>query len=161
MVWINWDYFIEKWLQRAERGQEYIDDGDRFISLWIAFNSWLKKEFGKAEKDFTLIKRIKDSPKVQAAFENMKNEEEFAQLLHQLKVRSPVVDMRFPDNSAKVKSYEGDLGSLMEVLYLVRCNLFHGQKSAEENNRDFELVVLSYHVLLPFFKKLLYNSQRK
>ena len=32
--------FTTRWLARAERDtQSYIDDGDRFLALWISFNS--------------------------------------------------------------------------------------------------------------------------
>ena len=156
MVWINYKIFTEKWLQRAERGKEYIDDGDRFISLWIAFNGWMKGEFGEAVKDLTLVKRVKESGEVQQIFENMKNDKKFGELLQQLSTYT-VADMRYPNDSSRLKRYESNLASLMDVLYQVRCNLFHGRKDIEEDKKDFQLICLSYRILLPFLKHLLYS----
>ena len=154
MVWINYKIFTEKWLQRAERGKEYIDDGDRFISLWIAFNGWMKGKFGEAVKDLTLVKRVKKSGEVQQIFENMKNDKKFTELLQQLSTYT-VIDMRYPNDNSRLKKYDGNLDSLMGVLYRVRCNLFHGRKDVEEDQKDFELVRLSYQILLPLLRKLL------
>jgi len=154
MVWINYEIFTEKWLQRAERGKEYIDDGDRFISLWIAFNGWMKGKFGEAVKDSTLVKRVKKSGEVQQIFKNMKNDKKFAELLQQLSTYT-VIDMRYPNDNSRLKKYDGNLDSLMGVLYRVRCNLFHGRKDVEEDQKDFELVRLSYQILLPLLRKLL------
>jgi len=156
MVWINYKIFTEKWLQRAERGKEYIDDGDRFISLWIAFNGWMKGKFGEAVQDSTLVERVKKSGEVQQIFENMKNDKKFAELLQQLSTYT-VIDMRYPNDNSRLKKYDGNLDSLMGVLYRVRCNLFHGRKDVEEDQKDFELVRLSYQILLPFLKHLLYS----
>ena len=58
MVRTNWEIFAERWLQRAERGRVFVDDGDRFISLWIAFNGWMKRIFGEAVNDTTLLHRL-------------------------------------------------------------------------------------------------------
>ncbi len=55
MAWIIWEIFTERWLHRAERQQEFLDDGDRFISLWIAFNGWMKGRFGENKSDRTLM----------------------------------------------------------------------------------------------------------
>jgi hypothetical protein len=48
MPFIVGEVFVERWMTKAERGQILIDDGDRFISLWIAFNGGMKCEFGEA-----------------------------------------------------------------------------------------------------------------
>ncbi len=116
MVWINDEIFTQNWLRRAERGQEYIDDGDRFISLWIAFNSWMRGKFGDAVKDSTLVKHVKESVEVQKIFEKMKsNEEGFAALLDKLS-NYIIADMRYPNDSSRLKQYDKNLASLMDVL---------------------------------------------
>ena len=155
MVWINWEYFTERWLGRAERGQEYIDDGDRFVSLWIAFNGWMKGKFGEAERDVTLVNRVKKSDDIRQIFEALRSDNsDFAELLQQLSIHT-VADMRDLDNRNKIKRYNGTFDSFMDVIYLVRCNLFHGRKNIEEDNKDFELVRLSYRILLPLFRACL------
>ncbi|MBI3040993.1 MAG: hypothetical protein HYY80_05035, partial [Chloroflexi bacterium] len=150
--------FTKTWLQRAERGKEYIDDGDRFISLWIAFNGWMKGKFGEAVKDSTLVKRVKESGEIQQKFEDMKNNERFVALLKKLS-KYTVTDMRYPNDSCRSKGYGGNLASLMDVIYQVRCNLFHGRKDVEGDQKDIELVSLSYQILLLLLKECL-GSQR-
>ena len=136
MTWINWEYFTARWLSRAQRGHEYIDDGDRFISLWIAFNGWVKGKFGEAEKDSTLVNRVKKSDDIRQIFEALeKDDPDFAELLQQLRTYT-VADMRWPDDKSKTKRYNGTFDSLMDVLYKVRCNLFHGRKDIED--KDFQ-----------------------
>ena len=49
---MEYDVFMREWLKRAERENESVDDADRFISLWIAFNGWLKKEYGESTPEF-------------------------------------------------------------------------------------------------------------
>ncbi len=154
MPFIVGEVFVEKWMTRAERGQVFVDDGDRFISLWIAFNGWMKCKFGEAVKDSTLINHVKDSVEVQRVFENVRTDVKLACLLQRL-TTSTVMDMRYPNDSNKTKRYDGSLASLMDVLYQVRCNLFHGRKDIREDEKDYELVKLAYQILLPLFKAYL------
>lgn len=159
MVWVNWEIFTDRWLVRAERGQEYIDDGDRFISLWIAFNGWMKGKFGEAVKDRTLINRVKKSEDIRQAFEDLKRDDQsFAEYLIELS-EFTVADMRRLDIQSRIQRYDGTFDSLIEVIYLVRCNLFHGRKEINEDRKDFELVRLSYRILLPLFKACLNRAR--
>lgn len=155
MVWVNWKIFTEGWLQRAERGHRIIDDGDRFISLWIAFNGWMKWKFGEAVKDRTLIDRLKKSEEARIVFEDLRrNKTSFNESLRELS-QYTVADMRHLEDQNKVKKYDGSFDSLIEVLYQVRCDLFHGRKDINEDKKDIELVSLAYRILLPLFKTYL------
>lgn len=159
MVWINWEIFTDRWLKRAERGQEYIDDGDRFISLWIAFNGWMRSKFGEDLGDRCQIESVKKMQDFKEVFNNLKIEEPaFRECLEKLE-KLPVVDMRFKNNREDIDRYDGSFESLIEVIYQVRCNLFHGRKNIDEDKKDFELVGLSYRTLLPLFKAYLSYSQ--
>jgi hypothetical protein len=155
VVWVNWKIFTEGWLQRAERGHRIIDDGDRFISLWIAFNGWMKWKFGEAVKDRTLIDRLKKSEEARIVFEDLRrNKTSFNESLRELS-QYTVADMRHLEDQNKVKKYDGSFDSLIEVLYQVRCDLFHGRKDINEDKKDIELVSLAYRILLPLFKTYL------
>jgi len=61
--------------------------------------------------------------------------------------------MRDIDNENLIKRYDGTFESLIETVYQIRCNLFHGRKDSIE--KDFELICISYDVLLPLFRKYL------
>lgn len=159
MAWINWEIFTKQWLKRAERGQkEHIDDGDRFISLWIAFNGWMKEEFGEFVKDRTLINHVKAFENIRNIFLDLRREDDsFGENLNRLGEYS-VADMRNISDPDAIKRYDGTFDSLVEVIYQVRCNLFHGRKEIHEDKKDFELVSLSYKILLPLFKRYLERS---
>ena len=43
----DYKQFTKKWLERAERDKVCVDKGDKFISLWIAFNAWMREKFGE------------------------------------------------------------------------------------------------------------------
>ena len=152
---VVWQIFTEKWLQRAERTQRCLDDGDRFISLWIAFNGWMKGEFGENRSDRDLINKVKKTLTFKDTFIKLKNDSvEFRQNLGELS-NYFVLDMRHMDDESKYKKYDGSFESLLGVIYQVRCNLFHGRKNVDDDRKDFELVSLSYNILLPLFKEYL------
>jgi len=152
VVWINWRVFTERWLERAERGHRIIDDGDRFISLWIAFNGWMRGKFGEDIGDRSQIESVKRLQDFKEVFTQLREDNiAFKESLDKLEGLS-VVNMQFRNNREDVYRYDGNFGSLIEIVYQVRCNLFHGRKNIDEDKKDFELVVLSYRILLPLFK---------
>lgn len=150
----NYKYFTERWLERAERDENTtIDIGDKFISLWIAFNGWMKSEFGEPVKDATLINRLKVHEKFREVFNQLlRRDESFANDLQELR-RYAVLDMRYIDDVSKSKIFSGTFESLIDVIYRVRCNLFHGRKGDE--GKDMRLMSLSYNILLKLYKKYL------
>jgi len=155
MVWINWEIFTNKWLQRAERKRVFIDDGDRFISLWVAFNGWMRGRFPTDRDDRSQIRSIKTMQDFKEVFDKFKTEDaDFKKCLEELRTLS-VVDMRFRNNREDIYIYDGTFVSLIEVIYQIRCNLFHGRKNIDEDKKDIELVSLAYRILLPLFKSYL------
>ncbi len=157
---MNYDNFITRWIERAERkeGHDPIDMGDKFISLWIAFNAWLKKEFVEAKTDHDLIEEVVGFRPIEDTFEDLKIENgEFQKTLLILKKYS-IKDMRHPDDKSKQKNYNSSFESLIRSIYLIRCNLFHGTKNIEDDKTDKDLVSLAYKILLPLFKKYLNNQ---
>ena len=161
MVWVNWRYFTDNWLERAERERGYIDDGDRFISLWIAFNGWMRGKFGEDMGDRRQIESVKGKSDFKRVFNKFKTEDTaFSECLEELEAL-PVMGMRFRNNREDIYKYDGTFETLIEVIYQVRCNLFHGRKNINEDERDLELVKLSYRILLPLFKKYLSYSQTR
>jgi hypothetical protein len=160
MPWIIWEYFTERWLERAERGEVLIDDGDRFMSLWIAFNGWMKGKFGEDKSDNKLLEGASNCSELLKALETLKRSTPaFSNDLVKLQTYT-VEDMRRGKLKKADLIYDGSLKSLLEIIYRVRCNLFHGRKDMSEFSKDLELVILSYRILLPLFKEYLQNYQR-
>lgn len=152
-IWINRTYFTQKWIERAEKADEVFDKADGFISLWIAFNGWMRGKFGEDKHDWKLIAEVKQLKQIEAVFNKMKSDNgDFADKLRKLEQYS-VRNMRFIDDRKRDKKYDGTFGSLIETIYQIRCNLFHGRK--ETDGKDFRLVCLAYDILSPLFKKYL------
>ena len=160
MAFIIWKIFTEEWLKRAERGEyERVDDADRFISLWIAFNGWMKGKFGERKRDTMLLNELKQLPEFNNSFNHLrKANPDFRKNLKKLANYS-VGNMQRPENGEL--KYDGKLDSLIEILYRVRCNLFHGRKEINGNAKDKELVSLSLKILLPLFKTYLSMNKPK
>lgn len=156
---MEYDVFIREWLKRAERGEnEPVDDADRFISLWIAFNGWLKKEYGENTNDGEMVKRAKGNKALKAIFRKLSaRDRNFITNLRQL-MGYIVINMRDPSNEQREKRCTGDYESFLDTIYQIRCNLFHGRKNFEEDQKDQELVILALKLLRPLFKKLLENQ---
>ena len=107
MVWINYDIFIDRWLERAERGRVFVDDGDRFISLWIAFNGWMKGKFGEGKRDEDLLAEVKALEDIKGVFSDLKrNNLCFSEDLIKLR-EYPVADMRHINNAQRTRKYDG------------------------------------------------------
>ena len=75
MVWINWEVFTYGWIARAQRERVYVDDGDRFISLWISFNGWMRGKFGEGIRDSEQINSVKRMSDFKNVFNRLKKED--------------------------------------------------------------------------------------
>lgn len=148
---INYEIFTKKWLQRASNSKRLIDKGDQFIALWIAFNGWLKSNYGEDKTDRNLIQRLQTNSSFKKVFDELKCNE----LRSSLKIleRYTILDMRNVTDVNLGKKYDGTYKSLINILYLIRCNLFHGRKNIDEDKTDEELVHLAYDILYPLFDK--------
>jgi len=148
-----YDRFIPEWIRRSERDGVHVDDGDRFISLWIAFNGWLKKEYGENKGDLTLLNEAKGKSDLGNIFCWLKeNDQQFENDLKELSIYR-VINMKFETDRTKDKKYNGDFESFIDVIYQIRCNLFHGRKNFDENEIDKKLITLALKLLGLLFKK--------
>lgn len=191
---IDYDKYIKEWLQRAKRATyeekkgeaDKVDDGDRFLSLWIAFNSWMKGYLpnGEGKTDKKLIDYVKKSD-MKKVFETLKK-----------------TDKKFMDNLTKFETfvirdlkqkkslkygYESDYNedleegnpkvadnklfeSFIDIIYTIRCNLFHGTKVINTEPPgtkiedtvaigDYLIVIFAYKLLLPLFEEYLRESK--
>ena len=156
---MDYRLFTREWLERAERveGSATIDKADKFISLWIAFNGWMKKEFGEDLYEGGLIDEVKEKEEMKRTFNELRaDNNKFSSYLNSLS-KYRVVNMKEPENKDKWEIYDGTFGSLIDVLYQIRCNLFHGRKLTEKNKIDIQLVHLAFDILHPLFKRYLEN----
>ncbi len=132
-------------------GERHIDLADRFISLWICYNSILRESHGE---------RLNDKQLIDAAGKDKDWEEilqrkmgELCYYLNEL-MKYTVKDMK-SGNSITLNSKEFE--KLIQVIYQIRCNLFHGRKLPYEdkNSIDFKLIKLAHLILAPLVTEYL------
>ena len=148
---ITWFYRAFAFYQKVPSDNRYfslrtIDVADRFISLWICFNSILRSLYGEDKRDDELLDKCKKDTKWQAYFEYM-NDHEFREHLTKLKTLLPVKNMK---NNKLINLSSEDFKSLISVIYQIRNNLFHGRKRPDDTDTDdYELIRLAYFLLAP------------
>lgn len=150
-----YDRFIPEWIKRSERQQILVDDGDRFISLWIAFNGWMRKEYGEDKADSYLINCVIKNVNFEQIFNDLKIKNKgFQENLNHL-ANFRVINMKYKTDESHYEKFTGNFESLIRVIYQIRCNLFHGRKNVDENKIDLELIKLALELLRVLFKTYL------
>jgi len=150
---------IVQWFKRSQKQRvRKFTVFDQFISLWFAFNSW-GTYLSKEDRDTDMFNWIKRNTKLPQIFEELtKSNPEFISKLQRLS-QYEVLDMR-PRHQGESKSIS-DLHSLdqvLQVIYQIRCNLFHGQKSMIDPH-DKELVELAFCILSRIFEPIINQLQ--
>ena len=143
----------KEWLKR---GIAHTDEMDKFSNFWKGFNFLFSLENGRTEKD-----------KIKSILNNSLTEQESSALIQELSndinilINSPIIDMRGNgrDTSIDIIDYRSNsfslekLKNLFMIIYQIRCNLEHGQKSPL-SLRDESLVKSSNKFLEKILIKL-------
>jgi hypothetical protein len=143
--------FCRRWRHRANgyRGPGFERTFDKFFALWVVFNA-LYTEVARREGRFgagddtacqevllqhlgarAFVGAINADPGVLAALDQvvvfMRNHDFYFKLDRRTGARQPVVD---DDLRARIQSRGFNVRgqAILETLYAVRCNLFHGHK---------------------------------
>jgi len=150
---------INNWLDVARAPQNLPTEYAQFIALWEAFNRWLRvcfppqagvKELG----DHDLVRKPSSEEHYKGIFQKLLSSNGYCDKLRALETIGDIDSVYAGDRRGKKpprrikKPYE--LENTLEVLYTIRCNLFHGGKSGD-NTRDLGIVRSAYAVLEPFF----------
>jgi hypothetical protein len=154
--------FIKTWLYRSKADRK-LDEADRFICLWIAFNAWLKSRYTENESDSDLIKKARKNAELIGVFNKFKEEDtNFKSKLNELSDEGNIYNMRYPDDIKKVKRFDGSFETLMDVIYQIRCNLFHGRKDvSDKSGDDYRLICLALKILSILFNNSTYVKLAK
>lgn len=157
-VWASTTYLrklIVNWYNRSRGRKVEFTIFDRFVSLWMAFNAWGTHE-SQEDSDSNMIRWVKATSIMPSIFAQlMKSDKEFAKTVTELKNECPVYDMR-PSHRTDYKTITNihDFREILDVIYKIRCNLFHGQKSPDEK-RDVRLATFAYGILDRLFEEIL------
>ena len=143
------------WFWRALGRIDELDSVDRFIFLWISFNSAIRKD-KESSSDRKLIKAFYEDEYWKDIFDKAKRDNNFNIYLKELKKLCPVENSKTKE---QISITEDSLKEVINVIYLVRNNLFHGRKKPDDiDSRDFKLINASYRLLLQLMLQHLINQ---
>jgi len=167
------DRLIKNWYNKASE-EDYFS---KFVFEYLAFIAFLsKKKFRNEIKDRPVIQKLKqDNPTKTAYLRRIQNSEELKKAWESIKRKFDRVPFHHSNGRAwwncshlnlnqqtteekgkrkgVIHSLE-DWENMVEFLYLVRNNLFHGQKNAEDE-RDKFAVEFGYKTLRELVELLL------
>ena len=121
---------VKSWYARARRERDAVST---FVFLWFCFNAWLGFE-SQEDTDRAMINWLKKAtPKsvLVAAFGSARGSTVFASNLAALAKLSPITSTGRRYKEVRIAS-ANDYPNLVEGIYQVRCNLFHGGKRAND-----------------------------
>ena len=160
---------VDKLLERVEGWRALAKDNKdpfiRFISEYIAFNAILRRKYGYQKKDFELIECLKNEfPS------NLLTSDQISDAVTSLKNMLPIYNVRNVKigngrREISEKDVESDIKMLIDVIYTIRNNLFHGDKrySNEDEifSRDEKFVKFGYEILKEINNWLIENLQKR
>lgn len=137
-----WEGIVSIYLSRLDRSKS---DTENYVSIWIAFNSWMKGNFGTKTTDKDLINATKKYQPIINAFHYLKgNDIDFTGALESL-AGYEVINSK----TSEVVRYQGTFDSLLDTLYTIRSNIVHGADLATGmNNECHKLASEILYVLL-------------
>jgi hypothetical protein len=150
---VTHEKIITNWYRRSQKQKaSKYTIFDQFISLWFAFNSW-GTYTTKKDKDREMLDYVKTNLTLQTAYRSLLKDGAFRGDVERLAAYG-VKDMRpGHENELTTINNINDFGQVLDSIYQIRCNLFHGQKS-EIVPHDKELVELAFRILTQFFRPI-------
>ena len=130
---------IEVW---AKKGDIESDDFSKFICYWIAFNCWLYTKTNEV-RDRLALNKLYSKRELYNNFQKsvIENESPFTALVNVC----PIKNNRTENRKKAVKDIH-EFKEVIDVLYEIRCNLFHGSK-LDTDKRDMEVIKAATPVL--------------
>lgn len=142
---------VSNWCRkmRAER-----DQFSKFIFGYFCLNA-IMSYYSQEEYDFRMIAWLKCNLNVlKTTFHHICSEKEyFLPQLETLYNLSPIKDNRGKNPDVVIKSAT-DFDSILDAIYRIRCNLFHGTKNPNIE-RDKQLVILGGRILEKWISSVL------
>ncbi len=147
----NYDQLIFSWYKKSTE-EDYFS---KFIFLYLAFDGLLRKKFFiNSKNDREAIESLKKKEKIRdtylgfikmdrevvVSFESIIRELKNKPLRNVSRNNGEIIEITVKDTS--------DWQNLIEFIYTVRNNLFHGEKNPEEL-RDWSMVYYAYKLLKP------------
>lgn len=137
------------------RGRNEVDPFYRFMCFWICLNAWLEYKSG-LDRDREMIDWLKkpvNRSDLSSSYDNMAMTTAGRESLRALYSTSPIEDSRGRKPTVAIES-EDDKENIIEAIYRIRCNLFHGGKESN-NSRDIKLVNIANKILNKWISDLI------
>lgn len=128
------------------------DEVSRFMVLWVGFNALYALEFDHVDGDRKQVRLFADYPRAKNAHEEALSgsDTRYTTAVKTLAQRG-VYNFR---NQERLRlEDESNLGQVMELVYQVRCNLFHGRKSPHDL-RDRKLIKAAHTIVSQLMQRL-------
>lgn len=144
---------ILSWLERSQGKNVKLSAFDKFMSLWISFNSWgtAKYNTDQGRNIIDRFSRDEDIKEIYKDLLNNKTDKNFKEDIKSLKQQCPIRKNR--GGEVNIRSLFA-LCEVIEAIYAIRCNLIHGEKDPNVP-RDKTLVSLAYPILYRLFTCIL------
>lgn len=143
---------IKDWQRNKAKNEQ--DPFYRFMCHWICFNAWLDHQSNK-NSDRQMLDWLKQqsasTSDIIASYEAMKLTTVGLQNLNILVSMGPILDSK--GRRDIVMSDVNDRDNIIEAIYRIRCNLFHGNKRSS-NVRDTKLVSCVNHIMTKWIDDL-------
>lgn len=144
---------IKGW--HRNRAKNETDPFYRFMCHWICFNAWLDHQSGKYT-DREMLNWLKlqtpETSDIIASYEAMKLTTVGNQSLQALVLMGPILDGK--GRGDITMSSIDDRDNIIEAIYKIRCNLFHGNKKST-SSRDTKLVTCVNHIMTKWIDDLI------
>jgi hypothetical protein len=140
------------WLKKSRRKSDHFS---KFLFLWICFNAWIaykSREDSGRDMINWLVRQNSQSSDLVECFEACKNKRTFVDILKIFAAKSPFKDSREKRPDINVKD-ENDFENIVNAIYRIRCNLFHGSSVAHENETQ-AVIALSTRILNEWIETL-------
>lgn len=135
----NADKIISVWIKKGDLEE---DSFSKFIYYWVAFNCWFYTKTNKVQ-DSEALKDIYKRQDLYSGFVQLvaKNKPIFLKLVS----ICPIKNNRISGREKNINDME-KFEEVVNILYEIRCNLFHGSKLDTEE-RDKEVVEMATPIL--------------
>ena len=130
-----------------------LSDSDKFTNVWIAFNAWMKGQFGTKKTDAELIKSTINYKALESTFEYLRQSDEVFEVSLLSLLKYEITNQK---TSGTIR-YNGTFKSLIETLYVIRGNILHGTNTSGMNNK---LHRLAFDILYRLLYKHIYSNTR-
>lgn len=144
---INTKDLIKSWYSSKALNEQ--EPFFKFLCLWICLNAWLSHQ-SQEISDRRMINWLKSQDKsacdILVGYEAMRETTQGSGAIKILVQYSPITDSSGRREAIEIKNLD-DRDNIIEAIYRIRCNLFHGGKSST-NTKDRELVQCANVILI-------------